>query len=780
MKLRVVTWLLLSTVLAVAAKLNYSAGWLQTDIVALAEDELASLPDADAVKKSSQQFQQSLVWLLVGADGDARALAAATEQLAQQLSVSGHLQSVTYRWANDTQRAEFWDFLSPLRGQLLTRADRERLREQPQQAVQDQLSFIYSPQSAGAPLDFAQDPFSLFQRYLTTEGISIADNVVALENDIPVYSAGEQNFTLLRSLAAPMDMRGSIAQPLLKLRQQQKAWVQAQGLTLLVAGAPLHSEFAAAGAQREIRLIGGLSILAICLLCLLAFRSMRPLMSSLFAIGSGIAAGTAAVIALLGQMHILAFVFGTTVTGLAIDYAFHFTCNRLRGGAHSDKVSTDRDIMPGLVLGLLSSCLAFFALALTPFPLLQQMGVFVGFGLLGAWLTVVLLFPLLSNVRARELDFSGYFPRVPRWLYPAAVAALITGGAGSALVAKPASDLSLFYTPPDFLRADEQQLNELLTVRPASAYFLVRGNSIEQLLEREYILGARLSAARAAGQLRAFDAVSERMPPPQVQRADRQLLAEFYGSSEVRGFYRQLGYGEQESAEIQQGLQRPLAQIDFTQWLQRLPQTQRQLWLGCNADPVTAQTATETYCRSLVRIFGVTTEFSGTAVAEGLEGVSFRNPPQTIAQVLGKQRDQLLALLPVILLIATLVIALRTGWRAALTIAALPLASVSAAFALAVLVSPGINLFHVAALLLVFGIGIDYAVFGFFAHRREASYTLLAIVLAGITTLLGFGLLALSQTPAIADFGFTLAVGTVTTLLLAALYFSTNIFGGKR
>jgi len=774
MKLRIALWLLLSVTLGVAAKLNYSDHWLQTDIVALAQDELASLPDAAAVKRANRQFQQSLVWVLVGPQSDTDTLAVVTAQLAEKIAASNQVQDVTYRWANDAERAAFWEFLTPLRGQLLTRSDRAKLQRDPQAAVQQQLSFVYSPQSAGAPLDFARDPFLTLQNFLTAEGAAVADNVAALVDDIPVYASAQQNFTLLRSVAAPMDMRGSIRQPLLELRRSLQQWAAQRGLTLLVAGAPLHSEYAAAGAQREIRLIGGLSVLAICLLSLLTFRSLRPLLVSLFAIGSGIAAGTAAVIALLGQMHILAFVFGTTVTGLAIDYAFHFVCNRLRGGNSTEQQALDRDIMPGLLLGLLSSCLAFFALALTPFPLLQQMGVFVGFGLLGAWLTVVLLFPALLKVRPRPLDFSRYFPPAPRWVYSAAVVLLTAGGLGGIWVAKPASNLSLFYTPPEFLRADEQQLNRLLPVRPASSYFLVRGDSIEQVLQREYALGDRLATAVDAGRLNGFDAVSERMPPRQVQLQDRQLLQEFYGSDTVAGFYRQLGYGEGEAIRITGDLQRPLARIEFGHWLEQLPASQRELWLGCGPGEQQGQ------CSSLVRLFGVQNAFAGEALTEGLEGVSYRNPPRAIAEVLGKQRDQLLLLLPAILLIATLVIALRTGWRAALGIAALPLASVSAAFAVAAITSPGINLFHVAALLLVFGIGVDYAVFGYFSRRSEASYTLLAIALAGVTTLLSFGLLALSQTPAIADFGFTLAVGTVTTLLLAGLYFSTSIFGGNR
>ncbi|MFV8782817.1 MMPL family transporter [Microbulbifer sp. SA54] len=765
MKFRIALWLGLCVVQGLAAWLNYSERWLQTDIVALAEEELASLPDSAAVKRANQDFQHSLVWVLVGPADSARTLPTATRKLAESLQQSAHVHSTVYRWGDDVERAQLWEFLLPRRSELLTRSDRDRLNRDPEAFVRDQLAFIYSPQSAGTRLDLERDPFFTFQHFMTAEMRSAGGRVIAMEDGIPVYGEGDRVFTLLRSQAAPLDMHGSIRQPLLALRTSLQQWAAAQGLTLLVAGAPLHSEYAAAGAQREIRLIGGFSVLAICLLSLLAFRSLRPLLLSLLAIGSGIAAGTAAVIALLGQVHILAFVFGTTVTGLAIDYAFHFICNRLREGA-----PRDRDIMSGLLLGLLSSCVAFFALALTPFPLLRQMGVFVGFGLLGAWLTVVLLFPLLLKLRPRRLDISTAYPRAPRWAYPLAVAAFVFTGALGILVAKPASDLSLFYEPPAFLHADEQQLNTLLPVRPASSYFLVRGASPDEVLQREYALGACLASARSLGDIKGFSAVSEWMPPAQVRRDNTILLRDLYGSDFAQNFYVQLGYSGAEVAAITANLQQTAEPVSQAEWLARLPATERQLWLGCS----------DGECLSLVRIFGAARDFDGAAMAGGLEGVSFRNPPQAIAAILAKQRDQLLMLLPLILVIATLVIALRTGWRAALVIAGLPLAAVSAAFAMAAFTSAGINLFHVAALLLVFGIGVDYAVFGYFSERGEASYTLLAIALAGITTLLGFGLLALSQTPAIADFGFTLAVGTVVTLLLAALYFSTSIFGGSR
>ena len=71
-------------------------------------------------------------------------------------------------------------------------------------------------------------------------------------------------------------------------------------------------------------------------------------------------------------------------------------------------------------------------------------------------------------------------------------------------------------------------------------------------------------------------------------------------------------------------------------------------------------------------------------------------------------------------------------------------------------------------MILVLGIGIDYTLF--FAEQKGPSHaTLLAITLSAITTLLSFGLLALSETPAIRTFGLTVLTGIATAWLLAPL-----------
>ena len=78
-----------------------------------------------------------------------------------------------------------------------------------------------------------------------------------------------------------------------------------------------------------------------------------------------------------------------------------------------------------------------------------------------------------------------------------------------------------------------------------------------------------------------------------------------------------------------------------------------------------------------------------------------------------------------------------------------------------------LNLFNLLGLILILGIGIDYALF--FAEQKKSLSTLLAITLSGLTTLLSFGLLSLSQTHAIHSFGVTVLTGIFVAWLLSPL-----------
>jgi predicted exporter len=90
-----------------------------------------------------------------------------------------------------------------------------------------------------------------------------------------------------------------------------------------------------------------------------------------------------------------------------------------------------------------------------------------------------------------------------------------------------------------------------------------------------------------------------------------------------------------------------------------------------------------------------------------------------------------------------------------------------------VLVAAGValTLFHLVALLLVVGVGSNYSLFFERDNLRagDPRRTLAAVLLCCLSTVMGFGVLALSRSPVLSAIGGTVAIGAALSLVFAAL-----------
>lgn len=96
----------------------------------------------------------------------------------------------------------------------------------------------------------------------------------------------------------------------------------------------------------------------------------------------------------------------------------------------------------------------------------------------------------------------------------------------------------------------------------------------------------------------------------------------------------------------------------------------------------------------------------------------------------------------------------------------MPLLAALASLASLGWLSQPLTLFGLFGLLLVTAIGVDYAIL-----MREqvggAAVSLVGTLLAATTTWLSFGLLAVSSTPAVSNFGLTVSLGLAFSFFLA-------------
>jgi predicted exporter len=123
-----------------------------------------------------------------------------------------------------------------------------------------------------------------------------------------------------------------------------------------------------------------------------------------------------------------------------------------------------------------------------------------------------------------------------------------------------------------------------------------------------------------------------------------------------------------------------------------------------------------------------------------------------------------------LLLIAVIAFALRDRWRVLRVLAPMVLTTL---IVIAFLRVSGVSLsmFHLIALILAAGLGLDYALF--FEHAAddaaEQRRTLHAILVCSLSTLMVFALLASSSLPVLRAIGLTVTLGVISNFILALL-----------
>jgi predicted exporter len=326
------------------------------------------------------------------------------------------------------------------------------------------------------------------------------------------------------------------------------------------------------------------------------------------------------------------------------------------------------------------------------------------------------------------------------------------------------NDLSRLTPVAPSLLARDAQLRGELGAPDVRYVIAVEARDAETALRSLEKLQPALEALQADGALGGFDSAARYLPSRATQHARQQRLPE--------------------RRELQRAFGAAVAASAF----------EHDAFEGFIEDVETARTASPLSPR----------DFEGTALATTLDGLllqggdhatalvslSALKDPAAVARVATQHGAKLLDLkqaseslvasyrervlwalaLASLLLVATVWIALRHPRRVLRVLAPMALTTL---LVLAVLRGFGVelNLFHLVALILAAGLGLDYALF--FDHagddRAEQLRTLHAIIVCSLTTLLVFSLLALSSIPVLRAIGSTVALGVLFNFALALL-----------
>jgi len=757
-------WLLaLALGLAVVARTPFSA-----DLSAF----LPEHPDADQRLLTEQLRSGVAARTLLAAieGGDAPARAAASKDLRRALVATGLFEQVQN--GERTDWAATGALLLAHRYQMSPAMDAAHFEPAGlRDAISDTLSLLGTPQGVLALAALDRDPTGEAQRVAESLLPARAPRV---EDGVWVSRQAPRAVLLMTTHAAgaSLDAQGQAVDAV----RRAFAPAAAHGLRLVLSGPPVFAVDSRARIQHEAMLLGGAGLALVAVLLLAAFASPRALLVALLPVATGAIAGIALTRLAFGTVHGLTLAFGSTLIGEAVDYAIYFLIQAQAGGWRAWRAAS----WPTVRLGLLTSVCGFAVMVASGFPGLMQLGVFSVAGLVAAALATRFGLPALMprgaagrGLRRRLGTFAaGAARRLPRWR--PAFAAL---GLASALFVAiegghlwRANLLSLSPVPPEAM-AQVAVLREDLGASDARTLVVANGADLEGALRGAERAAPALDALVASQAIAGYDSPARLLPSAQTQARRQQAIPE---SATLRA----------RLAEAVRGT--PLKPARLEPFL-------REAEAARTAPPLTASDFAGTPLRPVLDALVFPREGGGWSALLPLQPAREDVDPARVRQALaaagpGLQvvdiaqsldelyrrylRDALTqSIAGAIAVVAVIALHLRSLRRTAAVV--LPLA-------LAVLLTMGglaacgvaLGILHLIGLLLVVAIGSNYGLF--LDHWRTVGQadpdTLASLLLANLTAVLAFGLLAFSHIPALSALGRVVAPGVLLALAASTAF----------
>jgi predicted exporter len=459
-----------------------------------------------------------------------------------------------------------------------------------------------------------------------------------------------------------------------------------------------------------------------------------------------------------GEIHLMTLVCGASLVGVCVDFSFYFMAMQSQH-RHIDGFAVLKPLLPSLFMGLMTTLVAYIFLSFTPFPGFRQIAVFSMVGLAAAWITSILLLPRLPPLNAepaiRRLSFIG---KARAWLQARnslrygmiAVIAVVTGS--SLMLLQSNDDIRNLQSMDKKLQQEDQYLRERFMQQQSSEYFVVHGDTAQELERNEQQLLQKLQVLQAQNKLDGFQALGQWLPSKAIQQHNIELLQAIPASAlqdyatalqlnpaEVLAWQKQLAQQPLlSSAEMKQ---HPLA------FLQISP-TERLVLLQ-NVHDVTALQQLNTPQAQLLR------------------------PVNQLSELFQQHRIQAQWLLVSALVCLMIGLGIIYGIKSILPLVLPVSLALMTTFAIQAWLGVEINLFSIMGTFLIIGIGVDYAIF--YRHGHDHPQVVgMALFLCMMSTLLGFGLLSFSHTYAIHCFGLTVLLGVIFSFIYATLFTSSD------
>lgn len=556
-----------------------------------------------------------------------------------------------------------------------------------------------------------KDPYLLLTDFVLSLQNSNFTNRDVVEYDGKLYSLQQ------------LELKKDSANEIKELLELQKRINIEQGGKIYLTGTQIHSSSTSAKSALEINLICLISTIALILLCKLYFKSLKILIPIALSIIFGMFFGYLATSAILGNVHILTFVFSTTLIGISLDYSLHYFMARGQD-----------DFLKNLTSSMLTTVLTFLLLLFSGVEILKQIAIFTSFGLLGVYSVVTLFFPLFKGFDVLK-QTSAKLPDLAKYkmiILPIVVLVIIFGGCKISFN----DDIRNLYTPSKTLLKAEVLYKKVFDM-PEVSFLVVEGENYDEILEKEELIAKDLEAQSVE-----YYSFSKIFPSIKTQRENNELVKNLYISNLD-------DYGKFLSDEQRKNLKQSVQKFSPVDFKNEASEVVNKFFLDENTS-------------FMVLMGGKNIESVEN------ENVNLINISKNINQKMQFSRELCLKILPIMFCGLFIVLVCIFRLKKAIKIILAPVLGTCFAVAVLSILGQELNMFNILAMFLIVGFSVDYSIFRASGDKNSKD----AVLISFISTAMSFLLLSFTSFKLISSLGVVLFLGIATSYILSLVLIS--------
>lgn len=628
-----------------------------------------------------------------------------TKSLKNELSKINNI-SINYTGNNLINVAKA--YFNQYKGNFLSQKDRKDILSNKTKNVfersVDEISTAITPTF----LKLNEDPFLLITRYVSE--LSSTPSKWIPQKDILWQKKGNKCFSLIQLV---VNTKGTDEINKIVSAIQTVAIRLNIENYLHITGVPIHTNTMYKKTKIEITLLSILTSVLLSILTYLIFHSFKIVLKIAFNLIVGFSFGSFFLLLFSQEIHILTFVFGSSLIGICIDYSLHRYCT-------SNMKSTRKNIL----YSFLTTIFCFIPLLFSSMAILNQIALFTIGGLIGTYVWLFILPTNISCFTYLQLK-RPIFNNITRKILLLFIFII-------SIITLPyvhfQNNLNVLYSPNEKLKTDENLFYDLNGVGE-SKILITHGTNLQTLLENEEKIKETAS----------FFSLSSLLPSEKLQVENQKAIRELY---------------KQEGKKLSKYLDSNISEYNF----EKIPLTLESVWHFWGTGMIDQLLVEKN------NNFWSVSQVPNNIQINSKDNIIL-DPKKSIELTLDNLAKE--TYLSLIISFISLLILMLILYKKKFCLYVVP-SIFSILFTMGILSLFHVNLtfFHFISLFIVLGVSLDYTIFHFDQTNNQQ---ITPVLCSFLSSLIGFGLLSFTSFGIISIMGITISIGITCSYLISLL-----------